>query len=64
MIGKILYYLLLALIGSGALTYIVFVIRFYFGWKRYKPVINFEKKRVSVVIVARNEAKNLPLLMT
>lgn len=64
MIGKILYYLLLALIGSGALTYIIFVFRFYFGWKRYKPVPNFEKKRVSVVIVARNEAKNLPLLMT
>ncbi len=64
MTGKILYYLLLALVGSGALTYIIFVIRFYFGWKRYKPVLNFEKKRVSVVIVARNEAKNLPLLMT
>ena len=64
MIGKILYYLLLALVGSGSLTYIIFVIRFYFGWKRYKPVLNFEKKRVSVVIVARNEAKNLPLLMT
>lgn len=63
-IGKILYYLLLALVGSGALTYIIFVIRFYFGWKRYKPEVNFEKKRVSVVIVARNEAKNLPLLMT
>ena len=64
MIGKTLYYLLLALVGSGALTYIIFVIRFYFGWKRYKPEVNFEKKRVSVVIVARNEANNLPLLMT
>jgi len=63
-ISKILYYLLLALIGSGSLTYIIFVIRFYFGWKRYKPALDFEKKRVSVVIVARNEAPNLPLLMT
>ncbi len=64
MIGKALYILLLVLIASGAFTYITFVIRFYFGWKRYKAEVNFEKKRVSVVVVARNEAKNLPRLMT
>ncbi|MDY0318933.1 MAG: glycosyltransferase [Candidatus Cloacimonadaceae bacterium] len=64
MVGKILYWLLLILIGSGALTYIVFVIRFYFGWKRYKQISNYRKQRVSVVVVARNEARNLPRLMS
>ena len=64
MVGIILYWLLLILIGSGALTYIVFVIRFYFGWKRYKQISNYRKQRVSVVVVARNEARNLPRLMS
>lgn len=64
MIAKVLYWLLLALITSGAFTYIFFVIRFYFGWKRYTAPKNYKKLRVSVVVVARNEAKNLPRLMT
>jgi cellulose synthase/poly-beta-1,6-N-acetylglucosamine synthase-like glycosyltransferase len=64
MIQTILYRLLLLLIASGALTYIVFVIRFYFGWKNKTQTKNFRKLRVSVVVVARNEAKNLPRLMS
>lgn len=63
-ITKILYWLLIILVSSGALTYLVFVIRFYFGWKRLKPVVNTKKLPVSVVIVAHNEAAHLPRLMT
>lgn len=61
---KALYWLLLALIASGAVTYITFVIRFYFGWKKLSPIVNHKKLRVSIVVVARNEAKNIPTLMT
>lgn len=64
MIGRIIFWVLSALITSGAITYIVFVIRFYFGWKRYQPIVNHHKKRVSVVVVARNEEANLKRLMT
>ncbi len=64
MLYKVFFYALLALIASGAFTYITFVIRFYYGWKRYKPTINFKKQRVSIVVVARNEAHNLHRLMT
>lgn len=64
MIAKVLYYTLLALIASGGVTYIVFVIRFYLGWKNLKSPKNFEKHRVSVVVIARNEGKNLVQLMT
>ncbi|HPF09687.1 MAG TPA: glycosyltransferase [Candidatus Cloacimonadota bacterium] len=64
MIADILFWILLALILSGAATYIIFVIRFYFGWKHYKAPVNYQKKRVSVVVVARNEAPNLHRLMS
>ncbi|HOA29253.1 MAG TPA: glycosyltransferase [Candidatus Cloacimonadota bacterium] len=64
MIARLLFWILFALICSGALTYIVFVIRFYFGWKRYKAMPSYRKKLVSVVVVARNEAANLQRLMT
>ena len=64
MIYQIFFWLLLALITSGGFTYIIFVIRFYYGWKRYKPQINHKKMLVSVVVVARNEAPNLQRLMS
>ena len=64
MIYKISFWTLLALITSGGITYIVFVIRFFIGWKRYKPKLNYQKKLVSVVVVARNEAANLRRLMS
>lgn len=64
MIANIVFWILCGLIFSGAITYILFVIRFYFGWKRYKAEVNYQKKRVSVVVVARNEAANLHRLMT
>ena len=64
MIARYLYLLLLLLIGSGAVTYIVFVIRFYIGWKRLSEPKNYKKLRVSIVVVGRNEAKNLPRLLT
>lgn len=64
MILRGLYYLLLALIASGTITYITFVIRFYLGWKHYKPKLSFKKRSVSIVIVARNEAANLHTLMS
>jgi len=63
-IARYLYLLLLLLIGSGAVTYIVFVIRFYIGWKRLSEPKNYKKLRVSIVVVGRNEAKNLPRLLT
>ena len=64
MIGSIIFWILCCLIASGAVTYIVFVIRFYYGWKRYQPQYNYSKQRVSVLIVARNEGANLHRLMT
>jgi cellulose synthase/poly-beta-1,6-N-acetylglucosamine synthase-like glycosyltransferase len=64
LIREILFYTLLSLIGSGFVTYIVFSIRFYFGYKRYQPVRNYAKKTVSVIIVTRNEGRNLPSLLT
>ncbi|MCK9556995.1 MAG: glycosyltransferase [Candidatus Cloacimonetes bacterium] len=64
MITQYLYWLLLALVASGAVTYIVFVIRFYFGWKNLSQKKSHKKLRVSVVVVGRNEAKNLPRLLT
>ncbi len=64
MLGRILFWILLALIASGGVTYIVFLIRFYFGWKHYVSPVNNRKYRVSVVVTARNEARNLPTLMT
>jgi len=63
-IANLLYGILLLLIASGAITYIVFVVRFYWGWKKLKQEKNYRKLRVSVVVVAHNEANNIPRLMT
>ncbi|MDD2331137.1 MAG: glycosyltransferase [Candidatus Cloacimonetes bacterium] len=62
-IRDILFTILLVLIGSGFVTYVLFSIRFYYGYKRYKPMINHKKKSVSVIIAARNEAENLRKLL-
>lgn len=59
MIHSILFYALCVCIFSGFITYISFCYRFWLGYKNYKPVISFKKRTVSVVIVARNEARNL-----
>lgn len=61
--NKILFYALCALISSGFVTYILFCIRFWFGYRNMKPVLSFKKRRVSVIIVARNEAINLQALL-
>ncbi|MEN6444553.1 MAG: glycosyltransferase [Candidatus Cloacimonas sp.] len=60
---NILFYILCFFIATGFLTYGTFCIRFYFGHKKYKPVFNFQKRTVSVVITARNEAENLRELL-
>lgn len=60
---KFLFYLLCLLISTGFITYISFCIRFYYGYKNFKPTICFKKRRVSVIIVARNEARNLQELL-
>ncbi len=54
-----LFILLCLLIASGFVTYVSFCIRFWFGFKNYRPKLNNKRYRVSVIIVARNEAKNL-----
>ncbi|PKN72198.1 MAG: hypothetical protein CVU50_08640 [Candidatus Cloacimonetes bacterium HGW-Cloacimonetes-3] len=59
---KILFYSLCFMIATGFITYISFCIRFWFGYRHHKPVITYKKRTVSVVIVARNEAKNLSAL--
>jgi glycosyltransferase involved in cell wall biosynthesis len=41
----------------------VFCIRFWNGYRTYKPTFNYKKRTVSVVIAARNEAKNLQELL-
>lgn len=61
---QVLFWLLTILISSGGLTYIVFVIRFYYGWKHYKAPVSYVKHTVSIVVVARNEGVNLPRLFT
>ncbi|GAB1365590.1 glycosyltransferase [Candidatus Cloacimonadaceae bacterium] len=54
-----LFYLLCLLILTGFFTYFSFCLRFYRGYRNYRPVFSFKKRSVSVIIVARNEAKNL-----
>lgn len=58
-----LFYLILLLTSGGFFTYIYFVIRFYYGYKDYKPLLSHKKRSVSVVIVAHNEAQHLSKLM-
>ena len=62
-VKDILFYLILLLTSGGFFTYIYFVVRFYYGFKNYKSVLSHKKRRVSVVIVAHNEAQNLSRLM-
>jgi cellulose synthase/poly-beta-1,6-N-acetylglucosamine synthase-like glycosyltransferase len=54
-----MFYLLCLLILTGFFTYFSFCLRFYRGYRNYRPVFSFKKRSVSVIIVARNEAKNL-----
>ena len=61
---QILFTLLCILIGSGFVTYIVFCVRFWFGYKHYTPVKSYVKRTVSVIVVTRNEGRNLPTLLT
>lgn len=58
-----LFYILFALVSGGFVTYVYFCIRFYFGYKNYKPTLSYTKKTVSVIIVSRNEADNLRKLL-
>ena len=58
-----LFYTLLLLVSGGFFTYIYFCLRFYFGFKNYKPKLNYKTRRVSVIVVSRNEAENLRRLM-
>ncbi|HPA24739.1 MAG TPA: glycosyltransferase, partial [Candidatus Cloacimonas sp.] len=60
---RILFYILCVLVSTGCITYLVLCIRFVYGYKHYKPVFSFKKRTVSVVIAARNEAKNLQDLL-
>lgn len=64
MLFTIVYHTLLLLIASGFFTYIVHCIRFYFGYKNYQPTLSHKKRSVSIIVVGRNEAANLPTLMT
>lgn len=64
MILDFLYYLLIALVASGFVTYIIHCIRFYWGYKNYNPEKSYKKRTVSVIVVGRNEAANLPTLLT
>ncbi|HQH49969.1 MAG TPA: glycosyltransferase [Candidatus Cloacimonadota bacterium] len=64
MLRDVLFVILCCLTGSGFVTYIVFCIRFWFGYKNYTPVKNYRKRSVSVIVVTRNEGRNLPTLLT
>ncbi|NLK49473.1 MAG: glycosyltransferase [Candidatus Cloacimonetes bacterium] len=59
-----LYYLLIVLVASGFVTYIIHCVRFYWGYKNYNPAKSYKKRTVSVIVVGRNEAANLPTLLT
>jgi cellulose synthase/poly-beta-1,6-N-acetylglucosamine synthase-like glycosyltransferase len=61
---KIIYHLLILAISMGVATYLVYVIRFYFGYKNLRPNLSYKKRRVSIVVAAHNEAANLPALLT
>lgn len=56
---KLLFFTLCLMIASGFVTYISYCIRFWIGYRNHKPSISYKKRTVSVIIVARNEAKNL-----
>ncbi len=51
-------------IGINVCIYFIFLIVFYRGSSRKLSLANFEKKKVSVIIAARNEEKNLSGLLT
>ncbi len=62
-IYRLLYIILCIMIASGFVTYVSFCIRFWFGFKRYKPTFSNRRYKVSVIIVSRNEASNLKDLL-
>lgn len=64
MLKDLAFICLTILISSGFVTYIIFCIRFYFGYKRYKAQFSPKKRTVSVIVVCHNEAANLPTLLT
>lgn len=61
---QFLFILLCLAISSGFITYLVFIVRFWFGYKRLAPAKSYVKRTVSVIVVTRNEGKNLPPLLT
>ena len=64
MFCKLIYHLLILAIAMGVVTYVVYVIRFYIGYKNLRPNLSYKKRRVSIVVAAHNEAANLPALLT
>jgi len=60
---KILFILTCLLIGSGCITYVYYLIRFWYGYRHLNIPTTNDKKLVSVIIVARNEAANLRELL-
>ncbi len=57
--------MILSIIGLAAtIVYILYTIRFAKGLQRLKPGKNFEKPTVSVVVAARNESRNIQMLLT
>ena len=63
-IHNLVFSIILLLISTGFVTYILFSIRFYCGFKNYKPVYSYKKRTVSIVMACRNEAPNLGKLLT
>ncbi|MDZ4121319.1 MAG: hypothetical protein U1C33_02795, partial [Candidatus Cloacimonadaceae bacterium] len=58
-----LYLVVLICISSGFVTYVIFSIRFYYGFKNYKAQYSYKKRTVSVIVASRNEAENLRKLL-
>ncbi len=61
---KISSRLLILLTASGLVTYVVHVIKFYFGYKNFSSNLSYKKRSVSIVVASHNEAANLPTLLT
>ncbi|MBM4402859.1 MAG: glycosyltransferase [Candidatus Cloacimonetes bacterium] len=60
---NLLFWLLTILSASGFITYLVYSVLFYFGFKRYQACNDDQVKSVSVIIAAHNEEANLRKLL-
>jgi len=60
---QVIFFILWICISGGFVTYIIFSIRFFLGFKRYQAHYSYTNPKVSVIIASRNEAENMRKLL-